>query len=168
MANWCSNTVVFEGNLKILGKLDKLFKAMAKKEAKENCGQLPDFLQEQKDGYFFDIYQNDDATGVIQYETRWSPNIEIVKQIAEKYKVNFVHDYAELGNLVYGRATFSNQQLTNTFLNFEDFGKFDSDEETFTYDFENKIYGSEYDILDILLERKIASQSPATSNINSL
>ena len=44
MANWCSNTVVFEGKPEAIEQIQKLFKLMAEQELKENCGQLPDFI----------------------------------------------------------------------------------------------------------------------------
>lgn len=98
MANWCSNTIVFEGEPEAIEQIHQLFKSMAEKQQKENCGQLPDFVEDSNGGYFFDIYQDDDVTGIFQYETKWSPNIEVVQAIAEHYNVNFSQDYEELSN----------------------------------------------------------------------
>lgn len=155
MANWCSNTVVFEGNPEAIEQIRWLFQAMATKEQQEQKGQLPDFVNQHNGGYFFDLYLDNDNTEVFQYQTKWSPNIEIVQEIAEHYKVDFVQDYEEMGSLVYGRAIFTHNQLTDIYLENEDFDKYDYDEQTDTYHFEEENYNSQYEILEILLERKI-------------
>lgn len=156
MANWCSNTVVFEGEPEAIEQIQQLFKAMAEKQEKENCGQLPDFVADSNGDYFFDIYQDDDVTGIFQYETKWSPNIEVVQAIAEHYNVNFTQDYEELSNGVCGRAIFSDKLLTDIYLDEEEFEQYEFDEETDTYHFEGEEYESDYEILETLLERKIA------------
>ncbi|SRR5690606_38598402 len=155
MANWCSNTVVFEGEPETIEQIQQLFKSMAEKQQKENCGQLPDFVEDSNGGYFFDIYQDDDITGIFQYETKWSPNIEVVQAIAEYYNVNFIQDYEELGNCICGRAMFSDKLLTDIYLDDEEFEQYEFDEETDTYHFEGEEYESDYEILETLLERKI-------------
>lgn len=160
MANWCSNTVVFEGKPEAIEQIQQLFKSMAEKQQEENCGQLPDFVEDSNGGYFFDIYQDDDVTGIFQYETKWSPNMEIIQKIAEHYEVNFTHDYEEIGNLVYGRATFYDKLLTDVYLEDVDFEQYEFDEETDTYHFEGNAYESDYEILENLLERKIKNQQP--------
>ena len=154
MANWCSNTVVFEGEpeaIEQIQQIQQLFKSMAEKQQEEECGQLPEFVSEHNGGYFFEIYQNDDVTGIFQYETKWSPNIVEVQKIAEHYNVNFTQDYEELGNCVCGRATFADKLLTDIFLESEDFEQYDYHEETDTYHFEGEEYDSEYEILETLL-----------------
>ena len=158
MANWCNNTVVFEGTDEAIEQITQLFKSMAEKEQKEDCGQLPDFVQDTHGDYFFCISQDNESTGVFQYETKWSPNTEAVKQIAEHFKVAFTHEYEELGCLVYGKATFENGTLTETCLDSQDFDSYELDEETDTYHFEGKEYDSEWEILETLLERKIENQ----------
>lgn len=162
MANWCNNTVVFEGKPEAIEQIEQLFKAMAEQEQKEERGQLPDFARDRKEGYFFNIYKDDDVTGIVQYETRWSPNTEIVQAIAEHYNVGFEQDYEELGCLVYGRATFVDDKLTDIYLEDEDFDQYEFDEETDTYRFEDKTYESDCEILEILLERKIAKHNSNT------
>ena len=154
MANWCNNTVTFEGNKKAIGKLQKLFTEMAEREKKEEKGQLPDFIPLYS-GYFFSLYKNEGDTGIFQYQTKWSPNIEIVQKIAEHYKVDFVQDYEEMGNLIYGQATYKKGTLTDIYLNNEDFEQYEYDEETDCYHFECETYESDSEILENLLERKI-------------
>ncbi len=157
MANWCSNTVVFEGNEKAINQIQQLFQTMKQKEEKTEEGQLPNFITDKNGGYFFNSYWNEGDIGIFQYETKWSPNIEIVQKIAEYYQVNFVQDYEEIGNLVYGRATFSDKLLTDIYLEDKDFDNYQFDEKTDTYHFEGESYESDCEILETLLERKIAN-----------
>lgn len=156
MANWCSNTVVFEGEPEAIEQIQQLFKTMTEKQQQENCGQLPEFLDDTNGGWFFDIYQNDDVIGIFQYETKWSPNIEIVQRIAERYGVKFTQEYAEVGNGIYGKATYSEGILDDVCLSDEDLEQYHYDEETDRYYFENEEYESDCEILEILLTRKLA------------
>ena len=155
MANWCSNTVGFKGTPEAIDQIKWLFQAMATKEQQEQKGQLPDWVNQHNGGYFFDLYSDKDNTEVFQYQTKWSPNIEIVQKIAEHYKLDFVQDYEEMGNLVYGKATYNNGTLQDIYLEDDDFEQYEYNEETDKYHFEGKIYESDCDILETLLERKI-------------
>ena len=160
MANWCSNMVAFEGNPEAIEQIQQLFQTMKGREEKEEQGQLPDFVPNTNGGYFFNIYWNDGDKGIYQYETKWSPNIEVLKTIAEQYQIGLIQNYEEMGNLVYGRATFSDKLLTDIYLEDEDFGNYQFDQETDTYHFEGKDYDSDCEILETLLERKIANHQP--------
>lgn len=160
MANWCSNTVVFEGEPEAIKQIQQLFQTMKTKEEKDEQGQLPDFVPDTDGGYFFNIYWNDGDEGIYQYETKWSPNAEVLKKIAEYYKVDFVQDYEEMGNLVYGRTTFADKVLTDIYLDDEEFDQYEFDEETDNYQFEGETYDSDCEILETLLERKITNHQP--------
>lgn len=155
MANWCSNTVVFEGTPETILAIQKLFQSMKEKEEKTEEGQLPELMEETNGGHFFNIFWNEGDEGNFQYETKWSPNLEIVKKIAEYYKVNFTQDYEEMGNLIYGRVTYTDSIVEDIYLENDDFEAYQFDEETDTYHFEGKEYESDYEILETLLERKI-------------
>ena len=157
MANWCSNTVGFKGTPEAIDQIRWLFQAMATKEQQEQKGQLPDWVNQHNGGYFFDLYSDKDNTEVFQYQTKWSPNIEIVQEIAKHYKVDFVQDYEEMGNLVYGQATYNNGTLQDIYLEDDDFEQYEYNEETDKYHFEGKIHESDCDILETLLDRKIKS-----------
>ncbi|MCQ4139539.1 hypothetical protein [Chryseobacterium sp. EO14] len=158
MANWCSNTVIFEGTPETIEQIRWLFKSMAEKEQQEQKGQLPDWVNQHNGGYFFDLFFDNDNTEVFQYQTKWSPNLEIIQKIAEHYKVDFVQDYEEMGNLIYGQATYHNRILQDIYLEDEDFEQYKYDEETDNYYFEGEIYNSDTEILEILLERKKGNQ----------
>ena len=157
MANWCSNTVGFKGTPEAIDQIKWLFQAMATKEQQEQKGQLPDWVNQHNGGYFFDLYSDKDNTEVFQYQTKWSPNIEIVQEIAKHYKVDFVQDYEEMGNLVYGQATYNNGTLQDIYLEDDDFEQYEYNEETDKYHFDGKIHESDCDILETLLDRKIKS-----------
>jgi len=156
MANWCKNTVVFEGRHEAIKEIQQLFQTMKSNEETEKQGQLPDFICDINGGYFFNIYWNEGDIGIYQYETKWSPNLEIVQKIAKHYKVNFSQDYEELGNMVYGRVTFSDGIVKDIYLEDKDFEKYQFDENTDSYYFEGETYESDYEILETLLERKIS------------
>lgn len=157
MANWCSNSVAFEGKETALEQVKLEFKKMQNCENKENCGQLPEFISDKNRGYFFDILLEDGGC-VFNYQTRWSPNTEILLQIAEHYKVDFIYNYEEIGNQIYGVTIYSNNELTEICLEEEDFEQYDYHEETDTYFFEEQNYESDYGILEILLKRKIKNR----------
>ena len=149
MANWCYNVVTFD-NSNVLEQLKNLFESLEEKCEKEEQGQLPDFIQN-GERYMFSINWEDDT---VSYETKWSPNFEEMKQIADYYKTEFNYYYEELGNLVYGVARYENSILTDTFLDNSDFDLFNQIEDEDKWMFEGQTYESEFDILEILLERK--------------
>lgn len=157
MANWCSNTVVFGGSPETITAIQELFQAMKEKEDKTKEGQLPEFVPDTNGGYFFNIYWNEGDEGIYQYETKWSPNTEILQAIAKRYKVDFVQDYEEMGNLVYGKTLYKDGILTDTYLDDDDLDQYEFDEETDLYHFEGEEYDSDYEILETLLERKITT-----------
>ena len=154
MANWCSNSVAFEGNETALEQVRLEFIKMQILENEENCGQLPEFILDKKRGYFFDILLEDGGC-IFNYQTRWSPNTEVLTQIAERFNVDFILDYEEIGNQIYGVSVYSNNELTEICLEEEDFEQYDYNEETDTYFFKKKNYESDFEILEILLKRKI-------------
>ncbi|OPC66500.1 hypothetical protein BAY13_17365 [Elizabethkingia bruuniana] len=153
MANWCNNVIWFEADETTMQKIKEMFLQMAQKESETNCGQLPEFIKDDKDWFFAIRWEAED---VLYYDTRWSPNTEIVQKIANHYNVGFILDYEELGCLVYGKATYADGILTNTYLEQADFDTYQLDEETDSYHFEGETYNSEWEILETLLDRKIS------------
>jgi hypothetical protein len=150
MANWCSNTVTFTGEQSRLDELETLFTQMADKEKKEEKGQLPPFIEE--DGNW--LFEIEWEVGTLFYETRWSPNIGVIRQVADHYHVDFTHDYCETGNGVYGQAIYENGELQDICLDSSDFDQYDYDGESDSYLFEGEDYDNDDEILEILLERK--------------
>lgn len=150
MANWCSNSVMFLGEQSQLIELEKLFNEMAEKERAENKGQVPPFIEE--DGnWLFEISWDFDT---LNYETKWSPNIELIKEVARHYDVGFVYGYCETGNGIFGEATLENGEFQDIFLEQADFDLYGFDEETDTYLFEGEAFDSDMEIMELLLDRK--------------
>ncbi|MDV3854098.1 hypothetical protein CMT56_15445 [Elizabethkingia anophelis] len=156
MANWCNNVVWFEADETTTKKIKEMFLQMAKIERETDCGQLPPFISIDKD-WFFDIRW--EVENVLYYNTKWSPNTEILRQIAEHFKVDFTLEYEELSCAIYGRATYAKSILTDIYLDREDFKAYQSDQGTDSYFFEGETYESEWEILETLLERKIANNN---------
>jgi hypothetical protein len=150
MANWCSNVVSFEGKPATIRNIRKLFNRMAKKQQRENKGQLPPFIKTEQ-GWFFDIRFEDN---VLYYETKWAPNTDVLVQIANRYRVGFTHDYEERGCLVFGRSIYEQGNLSDIFLDSEDYSLYEYDEEKDEWLFEGDRYDNDYEILETLLERK--------------
>lgn len=150
MPNWCLNRVGFTGSDSALTGVRLMFQKPAEKGQAEQKGQLPEFITE-KDGYFFDLRVEDQD---IYYETRWSPNTDRVREIADHFDIGFIHNYEEPGNCIYGGATYVNQVLTAVALDIEDFNLYEYDEEKDTYTFEAQSYDCSEEIQEILLERK--------------
>lgn len=157
MANWCRNTVWFEAGEAAFQQVREMFLQMAEREKESQRGQLPPFITVDG-GWFFNVCW--EAEDVLYYESRWLPNTPVLVKIAERYKVNFILDYEELDNLIFGRATFTDGILTDTRLEELDFDAFDRS--TDSYAFEGKTFDCEYEILEILLERKIVGNDKKT------
>ena len=147
MANWCRNTLAFEGNETALEQIKSKFRRMINLERSEQCGQLPDFVNPKVGGYFFDIIW-DEGECIFNYQTKWSPHTDILIQIAKRHNVDFIHDYEEMGN------------LTEIGLDNDEFEQYHYDEETETYHFQGKIFDNDCEILEILLEEKINHMQP--------
>ncbi|ASE62095.1 hypothetical protein CEQ15_11630 [Chryseobacterium indologenes] len=105
MANWCNNTVVFLGTPEAIAQITALFQKIVEMGQQIDFDRLPDFLRGTEECFFCYISFNHD--GMVKYESKWSPNIEAVLQIAMHYEVDFVMDYQEVGNCIFGRATYA-------------------------------------------------------------
>lgn len=113
MANWCYNNVTFNGPQKNLQNLLKILEDMTKRCNETGLGVIPIMQEISEDSYFFDIRVEDENVNEesevdeifiqIRYDTKWSPNIENLKWIAMKFKVEFVQEYEESGNKIYGQ-----------------------------------------------------------------
>ncbi|MBT2559864.1 hypothetical protein J7E50_18245 [Pedobacter sp. ISL-68] len=164
MANWCCNEVIFEGEYLLILQIKELFKIMAENEEKEQRGQLPDWVKADE-GYFFDICWN--VSDKLTYKTKYRPNIDRLAEIANEYDCHFECKYEELGDGRYGKATYIEGILEHIYLEAKDFAQFHFDENTDQYHFEGGTYESESDILEMMLERKIAGSINNNQNLPS-
>jgi len=149
MANWCTNTVFFNGETDKLEEIEQLFNEMALREKETKEGQLPPFINS-GEGYCHNIYTED---GTIYYETQWVPNTEILMQIADYYQVDFTHQYSECGFDIYGEANYEQGVLKDVRLEEEDFDLFEINEQGI-YTFMGTLYEIEEELLEDLLEWK--------------
>ncbi len=163
MPNWCSNIADFKCNKRTLAALRKYFTAMAKKEKKENQGQMPVFYTGDP-GYMFEIRWEDD---VLYYESKWGPTVEVIQSIANHFEISsFTLNYQELNMQIFGEYIFEKNVLINVCLDDEDFEKFDvADDSEDSWLFEGEVYDSDYTIMDILFERK---KKAVLESLNSL
>ena len=152
MANWCNNIVQFTGDSKQLESLQTLFETMAEKQKEIPDGQLPEFAKS-RELYLFFIQLDGDT---LYFDTKWTPAIEVIQEVADCFNCGFVYTYSEMGNGIFGEAQYSDGVLDDTCLDWDDFSVYQYNEETDDYTFEGNNYSHDYEILEILLERKKA------------
>ncbi|MEJ2901634.1 hypothetical protein WAE58_04335 [Pedobacter panaciterrae] len=152
MANWCSNTVVFQGESHQMEELRILTERLIEREQLGNCGQLYDMVLE-KSGYLFEISYGD---GILCYMTKWSPNTQVLISVADYLNLSYTHGYEEPGMMIYGRDTYQNGELIQVMLDNDDFAMYDYDEHTEQYEFEGESYPNDDEIIDVLFRRKLA------------
>lgn len=150
MENICSNFVQFTGEPQALREIQWLFKAMSALEKESGLGQIPSFTNEEE-GLLFGI---DFFDNKIYYETKSTPNIAVLVEIADRFQAGFTVDYHDLGQALFGEAKYEHGRLTDTRLDIEDFEKFNYDLEKQVYMYEGHYYDSDAEILEIMLETK--------------
>lgn len=150
MPNWCFNYVIFSGDKENLNALNIALTNAEKAEQEEKQGQKIHSLGEVVEGYFFDIYfeQHDDHI-TLQYETKWSPNIEDLALLCKEYKVSAEHEYSEPGMQIYGTATYDasgeyiDEQVKTEFLDLIEY-----DDESGMYLYQGEYWDSEDDLIE--------------------
>lgn len=151
MANWCLNTVTFEADETVMEQIRLFFIEMAEQGILTNKGQLPSFYNTDT-GYLFEI---DWQESQLLYLTKWSPNLLVIMAVANHYRANFLYNYEELNMGIYGVAIYRKGILKDIYLEQEDFGLYQYDQQSRCYVFEGENYRDEWDILEILLQRKV-------------
>jgi len=151
MPNWCYNHVTFSGDKENLDKLNIALEKAKKAEQEDKEAQKIHSLDEAKDGYFFDIYFDVfDNSITLQYETRWSPNIEDMAQVCKEYKVSAEHEYNECGCQIYGTAiyqedgTYIEEGVEQDFLDLIDY-----DDEKGMYLYNGEHWESEMELIEL-------------------
>lgn len=152
MANWCLNTVVFQGEIHRMEELRILTEQLIEREQQENCGQLYEMVSE-KSGYLFEISYEE---GILCYLTKWSPNTQVLISVADHLNLSYTHGYEEPGMMIYGRDTYKNGQLVQVMLDNDDFALYDYNEQTERYEFEGESYPNDEEIIAVLFRRKLA------------
>lgn len=114
MANWCFNNVIFKGPQENLKQLLKIIEDMNKRCEETGMGVIPILQEGTDDGYYFNITVEDENVNEnendvdemfiqIRYDTKWSPNANNLQWIAIKFDVDFLQEYEEGGNKMYGQ-----------------------------------------------------------------
>jgi hypothetical protein len=99
--------VIFKGKWEGLLRAEQLFDEMMKKEKSEDKGQLPDFIIAET-GYFFELWR---MGNMVMYETRWCPNTETLKQIADHFGISFTHQFSEPMTGILGQVYYSDGEF---------------------------------------------------------
>ena len=107
MANYCSNSVLFLGDAATVAEIKDVFANIEREQQRTQHYHLPDFVTGDK-GHMLDICFNEDW---INYESRWQPNLDLLVQFAEHYKVDFINRFDEMTNGMYGEAVYQNNEL---------------------------------------------------------
>ncbi|HZY35274.1 MAG TPA: hypothetical protein VFE53_01420 [Mucilaginibacter sp.] len=107
MANYCSNNVLFLGDPKTVDAIKEVFADIEHEQKRTHLYYLPDFVKDDK-GYMLDISFDDQW---ITYESRWTPNLPLLIQFADHFKVEFISHFDEMVNGVYGEAVYHNGEL---------------------------------------------------------
>lgn len=145
MANWCSNYILIDNK-----KVINCIKRLQKKEKQTERGQTLNYFND--DRYLFNIVINEEN---ITWETKWSPPIETIKALAQKYNCDIEMYYDEPGMEIHGKCWVTDGEFYDVYLEQKDFDKIIYYEEEGLYLFENKMWESDSEIIDILLERKV-------------
>ncbi|HEY4196183.1 MAG TPA: hypothetical protein VGM63_11645, partial [Mucilaginibacter sp.] len=95
----------------------------------------------------------------ISFATRWSPNISLLAEIADFYNATFVSRYHEMSNGLYGEARYDYNSLTIVDLDWDDFKAIRYDKQKNGYPHGEQVFEYEGDLLDYILEQKLA-QNP--------
>lgn len=143
--------MTFEADETVIEQIRLLFIEMAEKEILTNKGQLPEFYNADT-GYLFETDWQDSG---VTYLTKWTPNLLVMVVVADWYGADFLYNYEELNMGIYGLAVYRKGVLQDVYLVPEDFGLYEYDEQSESYVFEGEHYPDDWEILEILLQRKI-------------
>ena len=146
----CSNFVTCTGSAANITKFKKVLQDGI--EYMQTQLQATSLGVDIEQGYFFDIYINDQEKPTelsFSYETKWSPNLKDLANVAKKAKLAMVCDYCECGMAIYGKAFIdrhgfiNDQEVSADFLNLIEYN-----EETGMYEYGGEEYETEGDIIN--------------------
>ena len=154
MPNWCSNYVTFLGEN--VDKVDKLFATLMKEQATDGLGIRPPWKACDKHGlrYMFGIEYLGD--GVYQFESKWSPTLATIFIIGRRFKVSFEISWEEMGNGLYGSATYDPSIPDVMMVRDASSTNFRWDEDKEVYIYKDEEYESVYDFMEDVIDDMIA------------
>jgi hypothetical protein len=148
MPNWCQNYLTFSGENE--SKALDLFRDLEKECKELQQGVVADFLSG-FNHYLFDVYVDGD---VAYFQTKWSPPIDEIKQIGEHLDVDFILEYTELGNPLFGSVVRKDGLVEERELEGDDFNMYTKDEDRGEYTYEGVTHCSEEEVLELILDKK--------------
>jgi len=113
-------------------------------------GQMPNFVSKEK-SHFFDISVKNDT---LYYVTKWKPNNDVLKEIADHFELDFTNRYDELANGIFGEASCQNGIMLDIQLDLLDFQAYHYDKDLLAYVYQGNPYEFEWPIFELLLEKK--------------
>jgi len=116
MANHYSNTVLFIGDPEKVAELRHLFWGIDRQQKLTDMYYLPDFVDDTT-GYVEEVSFNGHW---INYQSRWTPNLYLLQQLAEHYQVEFISGFDEMTNSIYGEAIYRNGRLQTVYRDAHD------------------------------------------------
>lgn len=152
MANWCNNHVTCTGSAADISKFKQLLQDGI--EYMRKFQQATSLGVDIEEGYFFDLYINEQDLPtqlVFTYDTKWSPNIKDLANVAKKANLDMVCEYCECGFDIYGTATIkSNGEYVDDEVSAEfiDLIEYSDEDGWYTYD------GIEYETIGDVIEEK--------------
>jgi hypothetical protein len=150
MPNWCSNHVTFFGEN--VGKVEKLFDTLIQEQAKDGLGIRPPWkaCERHEARYMFNIYKNDLCS--YQFESKWSPTIATMFLIGRRFKVAFEISWEEMGNGLYGSATYDPSAPDIMMVRDASSTNFRWDEDKEMYIYKDEEYESVYDFMEDVID----------------
>lgn len=145
MANNCANTILFLGD-----RVEECMEYIKSRMTEDGTGIY--LIDGEHEKYCFDLTIEDN---VIDFITKWSPDIEQVHQLALKFNLDYRYNYEETSSFVYGCVISDGGNLSVIDLEEKHFDEIECDDETGMYTWRSEEYESEADILDMLLEEEI-------------
>ena len=150
MPNWCSNHVMFFGDN--VSKVDKLFDTLIKEQAIDGLGIRPPWKGCDKHNarYMFGI--QDLGDGTYQFDSKWAPTLATMFLIGRRFKVAFEINWEEMGNALYGSATFDPSMPDVMMIRDASSTHYLWDKDNETYIYKDEEYESVYDFMEDIID----------------
>ena len=150
MPNWCSNHVTFFGDN--VSKVEKLFDMLIKEQSTYGLGIRPPWRGCDKNNarYMFEI--QDLGYGVYQFESKWSPTLATMFLIGRRFKVAFEITWEEMGNCLYGSATFDPSMPDVMMIRDASSTHYRWDQDKEVYIYKDEEYESVYDFMEDVID----------------
>ncbi len=178
MANECYNQVHIKGDVENIASFMAEIAEIKAHLKQYKTSTYPSYILDTKENkeelkYMFDFDIDEILNGecLFSFTTKWTPATNELVLMAKHHKLDFVLNYDELGDGVYGEAIYNAEDdtLAKYDLDSSDLDPIEYNSEEDEYLFEGKSYESQYDILQIIFDRKFnavtADGEPAETSI---